>query len=121
MIRARPYRPALAALVLAACGLTACQTLGRKPAVPAPAPPAAAPPPRVVIVRPTPPPPAPAPPAPPRTCVPKGVGSPPRYPDTDQALRSAAGAADRYQLMAAGRLLRQQRLEELERVLAGCR
>ena len=45
----------------------------------------------------------------------------PRYPDTDAALRAAAGAADRYQLMAAGRLLRQKRLEDLERVVQNCR
>ena len=33
----------------------------------------------------------------------------------------APGAADRYQLMAAGRILRQQRLEDLERVVQNCR
>lgn len=60
-------------------------------------------------------------PAEPRSCVPRGVGPAPRYPDTDAALRDAPGAADRYQLMAAGRLMRQRRLAELERVLAGCR
>lgn len=56
-----------------------------------------------------------------RTCVPRTLAPPPRYPDTDSALREAAGAADRYQLLAAGRLLRQKRLDELERVVAGCR
>lgn len=56
-----------------------------------------------------------------RSCVPRTLGPAPRYPDTDSALRAAAGAADRYQLMAAGRILRQKRLEELERVVAGCR
>jgi hypothetical protein len=61
-------------------------------------------------------------PAPQRTsCVPRALPRAPRYPDTDSALREAGGAADRYQLMAAGRLLRIQRLAELERVLEGCR
>lgn len=64
--------------------------------------------------------PAPVVPAP-RTCVPRTLPPPPRYPDSDAALRDAAGAADRYQLMAAGRLLRQKRLDELERIVAGCR
>jgi hypothetical protein len=53
--------------------------------------------------------------------VPKGLPAPPRYPDTDAALRRAPGAADRYQLLAAGRILRNQRLEQLEAVVAGCR
>jgi hypothetical protein len=57
----------------------------------------------------------------PRTCVPRTLSPAPRYPDSDAALRDAPGAADRYQLMAAGRLLRQRRLEELERIIAGCR
>jgi hypothetical protein len=54
-------------------------------------------------------------------CVPKGLARAPKYPDTDAALREAGGAADRYQLMAAGRLLRQQRLTELEKVVDACR
>jgi hypothetical protein len=53
--------------------------------------------------------------------VPKTLPAAPGYPDTEAALRAAAGAADRYQLLAAGRILRQQRLEDLERVIAGCR
>lgn len=54
-------------------------------------------------------------------CVPRSFPPPPKYPDTDRALRHAGGAADRYQLMAAGRLLRQKRLAELERIIARCR
>jgi hypothetical protein len=54
-------------------------------------------------------------------CVPKDLPRAPRYPDSDRALKSAGGAADRYQLLAAGRLLRERRLELLERVVAGCR
>jgi hypothetical protein len=53
--------------------------------------------------------------------VPKTLPRAPRYPDTDAALRDAGGAADRYQLMAAGRLLRGRRLAELERIVDGCR
>jgi aspartate/methionine/tyrosine aminotransferase len=53
--------------------------------------------------------------------LPKALAPPPRYPDTEAALRAAGGAADRYQLLAAGRILRQQRLEELEKAIAGCR
>jgi hypothetical protein len=72
--------------------------------------------------------PAPAP-APPRVvvrevkaaCVPKSLPRAPHYPDTDRALRDAGGAADRYQLIAAGRMLRERRLALLERIVAGCR
>jgi hypothetical protein len=74
---------------------------------------------------------APAPVAPPRevvvkvpvkeTCVPKSLPAPPHYPDSDAALRDAGGAADRYQLLAAGRILRAKRLALLERVLEACR
>lgn len=111
-------RPVRAILMAggAALALSACQSLRApkpKPAEPPPKPPP-------VLILPKPPPPPPPPPAP-RSCVPRTLGGPPRYPDTDGALRAAPGAADRYQLMAAGRILRQQRLEELERVVAGCR
>lgn len=54
-------------------------------------------------------------------CVPRSLPSPPRYPDTDVALRDAGGAADRYQLLAAGRILREKRLAALERVIEACR
>jgi hypothetical protein len=91
-------RPVRAILMAggAALALSACQSL-RAPK-PKPAEPPPKPPPVLILPKP-----------------------PPRYPDTDGALRAAPGAADRYQLMAAGRILRQQRLEELERVVAGCR
>jgi hypothetical protein len=110
----------LAAAVVLAVGVSGCQVLkGRKPAPPSPAPVVqpAPPPPPPILVMPKPPPPPPAP----KSCVPKTLPPPPRYPDTDAALRASPGAADRYQLMAAGRILRQQRLEDLERVVAGCR
>ncbi len=115
-------RPGLAVMLLAGLALAGCQTMGRgkrAPAVVPPAPAAApvrsapAPAPRILFL--------PRPATPPKACVPRSLGAPPRYPDTDAALRGAAGAADRYQLLAAGRILRQQRLDELERAIAGCR
>jgi hypothetical protein len=54
-------------------------------------------------------------------CVPKALPGAPRYPDSDAALRDAGGAADRYQLLAAGRILRAKRLAMLERIIEGCR
>jgi len=54
-------------------------------------------------------------------CVPKSLPPAPRYPDTPQALRDAGGAADRYQLLAAGRILRERRLAVLEKIIEGCR
>lgn len=120
MIGARGTTILLAGVV--ALALAGCDTLRLRKAAPGPvemppvvaeAPPEPKPPPPPVI--------RPAPPPAPRSCVPRGVGPAPRYPDTDAALRDAPGAADRYQLMAAGRLMRQRRLAELERVLAGCR
>lgn len=104
----------------AALALAGCQSLGGKKVVvpPPPAPtPAPAPPPILVMPQRPPPP----PPPPPKSCVPRNLPQAPRYPDTDAALRNAPGAADRYQLMAAGRILRQQRLEDLERVVQNCR
>lgn len=107
----------LVLILMAGVTASGCQTLRPKkppPAAPTtvatPAPVA----PRVVRVPARPPP-------PPRACVPKTLPGPPGYPDTDAALRAAAGAADRYQLLAAGRILRKDRLEDLERVIAGCR
>ena len=107
--------------ILAACGLAlgGCASLKPKaspaptlagaprPAMPTPPPP----PPQVVKV------PAPVKEA----CVPKAFPRAPKYPDTDAALRDAGGAADRYQLMAQGRLIRERRLAELERVVEACR
>lgn len=103
----------------AALALAGCETLRKdklKPVAPAPAVV-----PVIVMPTPPPPPPPPAPAAPPKSCVPKTLLPPPRYPDTDAALRAAPGAADRYQLMAAGRIMRRERLEDLERVVAACR
>lgn len=104
---------------IAALALAGCQTLKPKAKPEPPAPVAVAPPPPTILVMPAKP--APPPPPPPRSCVPRNLPAPPRYPDTDAALRNSAGAADRYQLMAAGRILRQQRLEDLERVVQNCR
>ena len=106
----------LVVLALVASGCQALRT--RKP----PPPPLVAAP----VVAPTPAPPRVVrvptkPPPPPRACVPRNLPNAPRYPDTEAALRAAAGAADRYQLLAAGRILRQERLDDLERVVAGGR
>ncbi len=112
---------ALRGVLAAGCAtlaLAGCQSLGRKPA-PAPqvgaeslpAPPlhkrAATRPAASALVL--------------RSCVPQNLPVSPAYPDTDAALRASAGAADRYQLLAAGRLLRQQRLSDLERIIERCR
>jgi hypothetical protein len=110
------------AAAVAACGLTlaACASLEPRPPPPAaapvpPPPPAArAPAPREVIIK------VPVP-AKEEPCVPKAFPHAPKYPDTDAALREAGGAADRYQLMAAGRLLRDRRLAELEKMVDACR
>lgn len=104
-------------LAAAALVVAGCQTLKPKPVATPPTP----------VVTPAPPPVQAAEPAPrvirlpARSCVPRNLPPAPRYPDTDQALRNAAGAADRYQLLAAGRLMRQRRLEDLERIVAACR
>ena len=54
-------------------------------------------------------------------CVPSTLTAKPSYPDTDAALIGAADAAERYQLVAAGRELRKARLNELETVVEGCK
>jgi hypothetical protein len=107
-----------AALTACALALGACASLKPKPAPvaavappPVPAAPAPAPAPAPVVVK------VPVKEA----CVPKTLAKPPKYPDTDAALRDAGGAADRYQLMAAGRILRERRLADLEKVVDGCR
>ena len=53
-------------------------------------------------------------------CVPDSLGKPPQYVDTSRALRSAADAAERYQLLAAGRAQRIARLNEIEPIIEGC-
>lgn len=110
----------ISAAAAAACALTlaACASLQHKPPPPTapPAPqlaPTPAPAPREVIIK------VPAPVK--EACVPKSFPHAPKYPDTDAALRDAGGAADRYQLMAAGRLLRDRRLAELEKMVDACR
>mgnify|MGYP000747660966 CR=1 FL=1 len=56
----------------------------------------------------------------PSPCVPATLGPAPEYPDTDEALRAAPDPATRYQLLGAGRLLRNARLNEVEPVIAAC-
>ncbi|RAK54541.1 hypothetical protein DJ017_08405 [Phenylobacterium soli] len=101
---------------MAGLALAGCAAVARPPPLLAAAPPPPLPPPaapREVIVR---------VPTPVRSaCVPRNLPPPPKYPDTPAALRAAGGAADRYQLIAAGRILRAKRLALLERVIEGCR
>lgn len=54
-------------------------------------------------------------------CVPAGLAGEPAYPDTDAAIRAQPGPAERYQLLAAGRLLRIQRSAETEPIIRACR
>lgn len=54
-------------------------------------------------------------------CVPASLDDAPSYPDSNAALKQAADAAERYALIAAGRLLRDARLAELEPVIMNCR
>ena len=54
-------------------------------------------------------------------CVPGTLESTPDYPDTDDALRNAVDAAERYRLVAAGRLMRDARLSEIESVVQTCK
>jgi len=103
------------AAILTTAALAGCAALPPKVApiarAPAAPPPPPAPPPKVVRVY------VPKP----VKCVPEDLGPPPAYPDNDAALRDAGGAADRYQLLAAGRILREQRLARLEEVIRRCR
>lgn len=104
----------LSLMAVIGLGLTtgACTTLAPRPAPPST--------PAVAQSPPTPE--APPPLTPTKTrCVPKGFPKAPRYPDTDAALRDAGGAADRYQLLAAGRILRMRRLADLEKLVDDCR
>lgn len=53
-------------------------------------------------------------------CVPKELGPAPVYVDTNEKLKSAADAAERYQLIFAGRMQREARLGEIEPVISSC-
>jgi hypothetical protein len=53
-------------------------------------------------------------------CVPANMAEPPVYPDSDAALKAATDAAERYQILYAGRKVRIARLGELEPVVANC-
>ena len=101
----------------AGLALSACGTLKTSPAVPV----ATALPPARAAYEPAPPPVRLTPPIARGSCVPRALPRAPKYPDTAEALRDAGGAADRYQLMAAGRILRERRLTELERAIDACR
>lgn len=53
-------------------------------------------------------------------CVPDTLKEAPTYVDSDKALTGAADAAERYQLLWAGRGQKNSRLNELEPIVAGC-
>lgn len=53
-------------------------------------------------------------------CVPNDLKPKPIYPDEDAALRAAADAAERYQLVLAGREKRRARLNEIEPIIEAC-
>jgi hypothetical protein len=53
-------------------------------------------------------------------CVPDTLGDKPVYLDTKEKLTAAADAAERLQLLYAGRAQRQARLNEIEPIIAGC-
>lgn len=53
-------------------------------------------------------------------CVPKTLKGPPTYVDTKDALVRALDAAERLQLLYAGRAQREARLNEIEPVVEGC-
>lgn len=59
-------------------------------------------------------------PGPALACVPKELLGAPTYVDSDQALLSAADAAERFQLLFAGRMQRDARLREIEPVISSC-
>jgi hypothetical protein len=59
-------------------------------------------------------------PGPATPCVPKELGAPPSYVDTDAALRAAKDAAERLQLLFGGRMQRIARLNEVEPVVQSC-
>lgn len=55
------------------------------------------------------------------SCVPDKLGAEPAYVDSDDALRAAASAEDRFQLLYAGRKQRVARAAEVEPVIKTCR
>lgn len=57
----------------------------------------------------------------PVACVSNQTPPPSGYPDTDAALKAAKNFAERYGLLARGRILRDQRLAEVEPLIQACR
>ena len=53
-------------------------------------------------------------------CVPDTLGPRPTYVDTKDKLKAAADAAERLQLLYAGRAQRESRLNEIEPIIDGC-
>ena len=55
------------------------------------------------------------------SCLPPTVRDPPETPDTDERIRASADAADLLQLLAAGRILKNQWIKEAAAAIRGCR
>lgn len=56
-----------------------------------------------------------------KSCVPKDFRDPPETPDSDAAVKAAAGPGELLQLLAAGRILYRQWIAEARPVIAACR
>lgn len=56
-----------------------------------------------------------------KSCVPPKFRDPPVTPDTDEAIRATPEPGDLLQLLAAGRVLYRQWIEEAKPVISGCR
>lgn len=54
-------------------------------------------------------------------CLPAAFPDPPEAPDSEKALKAAPSGAERYQMIAAGRLLDRQWIKEIRPYLHGCR
>jgi hypothetical protein len=57
----------------------------------------------------------------PTYCLKSDFPDPPKVPDTDKALKAAPSGAERFQMMGAGRLLRDQWIAEIRPYLSACR
>lgn len=57
----------------------------------------------------------------PVTCIPKSLRPAPTVPDTDAAIKASPGPGDLLQLLAAGRIIRDQWIAEVTPAIAACR
>lgn len=56
-----------------------------------------------------------------KSCIPHGFRDAPVTPDTDEAVKAAAGPGELLQLLAASRLLYRQWISEARPIIAACR